>query len=141
MSKREKPPIYVVKRNGGLFGEFDMDARAISELPNTRVKVSLYTGRYPPRLRWYWRFLQKVIDATDCAPDTEALHNLIKMATDYTVKVKIRDFHALVPRSISFASMKEEEFMIFCANAELFIAETYGILPSDVGECRHENDR
>ena len=118
MSKSERPPIYAVKRNGGLYGEFEMDRQAIEDLPNARIKVTLSTGRSPSRLRWYWAFLKKVIDATDCAPDVEALHAVVKMETGYTVPVKLKNFVVLVPRSVSFASMQEEEFMTFCANAK-----------------------
>ena len=131
--KDETPPFYAIRLGNVLKPEFSFDLEALEQFPNgSRIKVTLSTGRSPKRLRWYWSFLKKVIDATEAAPDVESFHQVIKLSTGYTTPVMVRGFTVLVPRSISFSSMTEEDFATFCANAERFIAQNYGITPEDV---------
>lgn len=129
----EAPPIYVIRVGDKLVGEFQADRDRIAAMPaGERIKVELSTGRSPSRLRWYWQFLHAVVKATDAAPDAESLHSLVKLNTGYVTPVMVRGMPFVVPRSISFASMPEEEFIGFLQRAERFIAETYGITPDDV---------
>lgn len=134
MAKSESPVIYAVRHGAALYGEFEMDRKAIEELPNERIRITVSTGRSPSRLRWYWSFLRDVVEATECAPDTESLHSLIKLETGYTTPVKLKGYNVLVPRSVSFSSMDETTFSRFCDQAVKFIAETYGVYPEDKGK-------
>lgn len=134
MSKKEKetPPVYCIRRGETLVGEMQMDRDRIAELPaGDRVKLHFSTGRVPSRLRFYWAFLRDVVEATECAPNAEALHELVKLETGYTTPVKVKGYTVLVPRSVSFSAMSEEEFMQFLASAEKFIAATFGVSPKD----------
>lgn len=134
MSKKEKeaPPVYCLRRGETLVGEMAMDRARISELPaGERIKLQFSTGRVPSRLRFYWAFLRDVVEATECAPNAESLHELVKIETGYTTPVRVKGFTVLVPRSVSFSSMSEEEFMQFLAGAEKFIASAYGVFPKD----------
>src|SRR6478736_6960864 len=109
--KDETPPFYAIRLGNVLKPEFSFDLEALEQFPNgSRIKVTLSTGRSPKRLRWYWSFLKKVIDATEAAPDVESFHQVIKLSTGYTTPVMVRGFTVLVPRSISFSSMTEEDF-------------------------------
>lgn len=129
----EAAPIYCVRRGDALIGEMQYDRDRIAAMPaGDRIKVELSTGRSPARLRWYWQFLHAVVKATDAAPDAESLHSLVKMHTGYVTPVMVRGMPFVVPRSISFASMPEDEFVGFLQRAERFIAESYGITPEDV---------
>lgn len=131
-TKTEQPPIYCLLRNGTLVGEMQQDRDRIAELPaGERIKLQFSTGRVPSRLRFYWAFLRDVVEATECCPNAEALHSLVKLETGFTTPVKVKGYTVLVPRSVSFSSMSEEEFMQFLAGAERFIAATYGIVPKD----------
>ncbi|MEK1908213.1 MAG: hypothetical protein AAAB13_20765 [Pseudomonas sp.] len=131
-TKTEQAPIYCLRRGEALIGEMQTDRQRIADLPNgERIKLQFSTGRVPSRLRFYWAFLRDVVDATECAPNAETLHELVKLETGFTTPVKVRGYTVLVPRSVSFASMSEEEFMQFLAGAERFIAATYGIVPKD----------
>lgn len=137
MSKKssEAAPIYVTRMGDKLMGEMEMDRDAIRRFPaGERIRVDLRTGRVPARIRWYWQFLHAVIKATEAAPDAESLHELIKLSTGYTTPILVRGMPFMVPRSISFASMSEEEFSVFLQRAERFIAESFGISPQDIGE-------
>jgi hypothetical protein len=131
--KAETCPIYLIRTGDKLMGEMEMDRDAVRRFPaGERIRVDVRTGRVPSRLRFYWAFLHQVVKATECCPTAEALHELVKLETGYTDKVRVRGHIILVPRSISFSAMAEEEFTTFLANAERFIAETFGISPADV---------
>jgi len=131
--KREAPEIWVQRKGAGLWPEMAMDADAIAQLPyGERLRVTLHTGRVPKRLRFYWSFIKKVVDATGCASSAEALHSTIKLECGYTEPVKVRGLTILVPASISFEAMSEEEFSRFLADALLYVATNFGITPEDV---------
>lgn len=134
MSKRrEKAPLYVQRKGIYLVPEMNMDAEIISNLPfNTRFRVTIESARSPKKLRFYWSFLKKVVDATGCASSAEALHNTIKLECGYTEPVKVRGLTILVPASISFEAMSEDEFTTFLADALLYVATNFGITPEDV---------
>ncbi len=133
--KSEAPEFYAIRVGSVLKPEFQADLTALERFPQgQRIKVTLSTGRSPSRLRWYWAFLGKVRDATDCSPNVESLHELIKLETGYSTPVKIKGYNVLVPKSIAFGSMSEEDFAKFCFLAEEFIAKSFGITPEMVFE-------
>ena len=132
MAKKETAPIYVMRFGEGLYGELVQDEKRIALFPQgQRIRVDMRTGRVPSRLKAYWVFLDKVVEATGCAPNAEALHETIKLLTGFTTPVMVKGMTVLVPRSISFNSMSEEEFGVFFDNAVKWIAETYGIVKED----------
>lgn len=131
--KRETPEIWVQRKGIFLAPEFKMDAEAIEKLPHgERLRVTLHTGRVPKRLRFYWSFIKKVVDATGCASSAEALHSTIKLECGYTEPVKVRGLTILVPASISFEAMSEETFSKFLSDALLYVATNFGLTPEDV---------
>jgi len=133
--KSETPEFYCLRKGNRLEPEMAADLRMLESFPqNQRIKVTLSTGRSPSRLRWYWAFLGKVRDATDCSPNVESLHELIKLEIGYSTPVKIKGYNVLVPKSIAFGSMSEEDFAKFCFLAEEFIAKSFGITPEMVFE-------
>lgn len=134
----EVAPIYCLKRGDSLVGEMQFDRDRIAAMPaGERIKVELSTGRSPSRLRFYWAFLHQVVSATECAPTAEYLHETIKLCTGFTTPVLVKNMTVMVPRSISFSSMSEEEFTTFLETALRFIAESYGVFPeSEDGDAR-----
>lgn len=134
MSKKsETPEFYCLRKGSALYPEMGADLRMLEAFPqNQRIKVMLSTGRSPSRLRWYWSFLHKIVEATEATPDVESLHTLIKMECGYTVPAKVKGYIINLPRSISFSSMSEETFSKFVSDAEKFIATTYGLTAEDV---------
>lgn len=132
MAKNENPPVYVMRRGDALIGEMEADREWIRQQPNgQRIKVSLHTGRYPPRLRFYFAFLKKVVDATGCAQNANALHALVKLETGHTNPIKVKGFTVLVPASIAFDAMSEAEFETYLEAAIEFIAGAFGVTPED----------
>lgn len=130
MAKSEQPPVYVLRRGDSLIGEMEADREWIRQQPNgERIKVTLHTGRSPSKLRFYFAFLSKVVRATDCAPSKEALHELVKLETGHTTPVNVKGYTVLVPASIAFDRMSEDQFGIFLESAIQFIAATFGITP------------
>lgn len=130
--KSEQPPVWVIRNGRNLEPEMNEDAERISQFPQgQRIKVTLSTGRVPKRLRFYWSFLQRVVKATECAPNAESLHETVKLMNGYTTPVMVKAMTIMIPRSISFGSMSEDEFTRFLDDAVKFIASTYGISPEE----------
>jgi hypothetical protein len=138
----EHPPFYLIRDGDRLFGEMEMDREMIREFPaGHRIQCDLRTGRVPSRLRFYFKFLREVVRATECTPHMKALHQLVKIKTGYTDKVKIGDIFIEVPASISFESMDEPTFEGFLNNAIRFIASEFGVTPEQVMPERQDRRR
>lgn len=132
MSKKssETPAIYVVRYGSNLVGEMAADRERIAEIKEgERVRIDVRTGRVPSRLRFWWAFLHEVVKSTECCPTAEALHETVKLMCGYTTPVMVGKLTVMIPRSIAFSSMTEEEFSKFLADGLRFIAETYGVTP------------
>jgi len=115
--------------------EMALDAELIQRFsPGDRIKVTLHTGRSPAKLRWYWAYLGRVVKATECAPSPEALHELVKLETGFTSPLKLRGYTVLVPRSIAFSSMSEQEFGDFLESSIRFLSDAYGVTPEQAFE-------
>jgi len=128
----EAPPIYLQRRGEVLVGEMQLDRDAIAEFKQgDRIKVAMHTGRVPKRLRWYFAFLGKVIDATNCAPNKKALHQVVKLRTGFTDDVIMGGYVIKVPASVSFENMDEATFGKFLDAAVAFIASEFHITPED----------
>lgn len=134
MAKNEKPPIYCLRRGNALTPEMQVDADLIQRLPvGQRIKVTIHTGRSPARLRFYWQLLGKLVDATDCAPNAEALHSVIKLDLGYANPVRLKSgMTVLVPGSIAFDRMTEQEFGNFLDRAIAWIGTNYGVTPEEI---------
>ncbi|RVL48448.1 hypothetical protein CN138_08955 [Sinorhizobium meliloti] len=130
----EAAPIYVQRQGDKLAGEMEMDREAIARFnAGDRIKVTLHTGRSPSRLRFYWQMLGKLVAATDCSPNAEALHSVIKLDLGYATPVRLKNgMTVLVPGSIAFDRMTEEEFGGFLDRAIKWIAENYSVTPEEI---------
>jgi len=129
----EHPPFYLIRDGDRLIGEMEMDREMIREFPvGQRIQADLRTGRMPSRLRFYWKFLREVVKATECAPHTKALHQMVKLRTGYTDDVIVSGYVVKVPSSIAFESMDEQTFEGFLNNAIRFIASEFGVTPEEV---------
>jgi hypothetical protein len=110
-----------------------LDADEIARFPfGEKIEVRLHTGRVPKRLRFYRSFLSKVVAATDCAPNADALHEAVKLNTGFVTPVLIKGYHVNVPRSVAFDKLSEVEFGEFLKLALEFIASAYSITPEMV---------
>lgn len=133
MTKSEQPAIYVMRQGSHLVPEMALDAELIQRFSQCdRIKVMLTTGRSPPKLRWYWAYLGRIVKATECAPSAETFHEVIKLHIGMVTPVMVKGFPVAVPKSIAFSSMSEQEFNDFLASATKWVEETYGIAVEDV---------
>lgn len=130
----EIAPFYVIRVGDHLVGEMMQDRDNIRKLKaGDRIKVQLHTGRSPSRLRFYWQMLWKLVDATECTPNAEALHSVIKLDLGYATPVRLRNgMTVLVPGSIAFDRMTEEEFGGFLDRAIQWIGANYGVTPEEI---------
>ena len=128
MAKNEKPPLYMIRKGSSLLPEMQVDAEAIWLIPEgQRVKVSLTEHRNTQRLRAYWSILGEVVKATGCAPTPEALHELVKLETGHTIKLRLGNgMKVELPGSIAFDKITESEMAAFFQAAEQFLASEYG---------------
>lgn len=133
MSK-EHPPVFVMRQGDILRPEFEQDAEWIRRQPTgTRIKVSLHTGRSPTKLGFYWSMLSRLVKATECSPNPEALHEAIKLELGYATPVRLKSgMTVLVPGSIAFHKMDEPTFDGFLQQAIRWIAENYGITTEEL---------
>jgi len=130
--KSETCPIWVERKGAGLWPSMRLDADEIARFPmGEKIEVRLHSGRVPKRLRFYRSFLSRVVAATDCAPNADALHEAVKLNTGFVTPVLIKGYHVNVPRSVAFDKMTEQEFGEFLTAALKWISEAYGITPED----------
>lgn len=134
MAKTETAPIYVIRYGDKLVGEMQADRDAIERFKSgERIRVDMRTGRSPARLRFYWQLLNRLIDATDCAPNSEALHSVIKLDLGHATPVRLRNgMTVLVPSSIAFDKMTEQDFETYLNRAIEWIGQSFGVTPEQL---------
>lgn len=125
---KEKPVYAFIRRGNYLCPELEMDTHALDGIAqNERVKVDVKQFRSLPRLRAYWAMLHDCIEATDCAPNVNVLHDFIKLDTGHVEHVRLANgFTVAVPGSIAFEKMSEAEMVSFFKAAEACLARNYG---------------
>jgi hypothetical protein len=128
---KDAAPIFMIRKGTNLCPEMRADLERIEAIkPGERVRVEIRQSRSVPKLRLYWRMLSYVVEATECAANSETLHSAIKLELGYGTPVKLRNgMMVLVPGSIAFESMDEPTFDAFFQRAQEWIAKTYGIDP------------
>ena len=128
---KDAAPIFMIRKGNSLAPEMRADLERIEAIKQgDRVRVEIKQSRSIPKLRLYWRMLSYVVEATECAANSETLHSAIKLELGYGTPVKLRNgMMVLVPGSIAFESMDEPTFNAFFQRAQEWIAKTYGIDP------------
>jgi hypothetical protein len=128
-AKKSERPVYAFQRvSNSLVPEMSFDLAALDGIAQgERVRVEIKQWRNSGRMRLYWKMLSYVREATECAPTSEALHSAIKLELGFGTPVRLRNgMTVLVPASISFEAMEEQEFVAFLDRAVEFLSATYG---------------
>lgn len=105
------------------------DAEALDGYPQgTEFTLTANTKRSLPQHRTYWRALDHAVKATGRWATPEALHTAIKVELgrvepifDMNGKVK-----GMIPESIAFGAMTQQEFLTFFNQAMTVLSEAIG---------------
>ncbi len=116
-----------VKRLGALRPATDHDAALMQDLPEgTPIKlVATVRPRNEAHHRWFFGLLGVVADNTEYTTDQLLL--LVKIGIGHvdTIIHPVTGAQVLVPRSISFAKMDQQQFTRFANDAVNFIITRY----------------
>jgi hypothetical protein len=128
---REKPPLILWRTQRGLEARSRQAADILAVYPlNEAVEVTVRRRRSPERLAAYWAGLSRLVEATECYPSAEHLHDGIKMDLGYTTPVRsLTGAITYVPDSVAISAMDEPAFVAFFDRVRKRIIEVYGVDP------------
>jgi hypothetical protein len=94
-----------------------------------KLKVDrLVRPRSIPMQGMYWAALSCLVEATECVPTSEHLHNLIKMKLGYVTPAVMPDGALYwIPDSTAFDKMDQAAFNEFFKQADRWCLETFGV--------------
>lgn len=132
-SGKDKPPPPMVRLGPrGLYPVTPYDAEILDALGSgAEFDLIKRSARSLPHHRTYWQALNKAIAATQISPTPKHLHRELKLACGYTEKVLNRstgEVH-VVPDSIAFDQMTQDEFRAYCDTAMEMLASWIGYDP------------
>lgn len=121
-------PYYFIKRNGKLEPASQFDDERLNAIPDGKeVCVErLDRKRSVPMNRKYWACLKEIVDATECTPSPEYLHEKIKIDLGYISYVIVGDEISIVPDSTRFEKMDDTEFLNYIKQADKWCLENLG---------------
>jgi hypothetical protein len=107
--------IYLVKTLGGLAPIDDIAKEVLASYGSGEViRARTYRARNPRHHRLFFGLLKLVFDNQQRYLSTEALRFALTIQAGYVEEIRLKgDAVALKPRSISFASMDQNEFNAF----------------------------
>ena len=146
MSAKKLP--LLMRRRGSMLIPIDPLAeeqlRALPEGQDFNV-VATYAGKESPRRgaqRWYWAGLGLMAAATELWPTSRKLHELILENLDYTTKRwRIDRTYEVVPDSIAYDNMTDEEFLDFFERARAWVLTEFGTDPWEEWKAQKEANR
>lgn len=104
-------PIRVVRRGGFLSGASPADDEALRELPAEFTLTGIRQKRSLPQLRLFWVIMQIVSENSEQDITKEELAAYMKVTCGLGTPVRSRSGKVtMVPRSISFAQLEQDEF-------------------------------
>ena len=106
----------------GLSAEGEAARELLAAIPlGATVVVDITRPRNPRFHRLYWALCQTIAESVGAR--AEAVSDVIKLRSGHFTVIQTKSERIQVPRSISFAKMKEPEFRTFFQNACVFICE------------------
>lgn len=112
---KERAPAILVRRHGAaLVGYADMDVELITRLDaNADIQISVTNHRNVARHRLYWAILSIVAKNLPMPMRPERLHGAVKLMLGVSVLVSLPGQDFIIPGSIAFDAMGENEFRDF----------------------------
>ena len=127
--KRDRAPVYMVRKGHTLVPQMDMDDEQIVAIPEGGVvRVEIKSTRNLDRLRAYWAMLHECVEATGCQPTKEILHKEIKLANGFVDQFIFKGLMVTQVSSIACEEMEEDEMVRFFNEATRYLAEEYGFV-------------
>jgi hypothetical protein len=128
-----KPPAPIVRLEAkGLIPVSGWDAELLNEMANgTEFDLVKRSNRSDPHHRTYWKALHMAVAATHIKPTARHLHRSLKICCGYTEEEINLDTGELmlVPDSIAYDEMSQEEFKMFFDITMAKLAEWIGYDP------------
>jgi hypothetical protein len=127
-----KPTTILLRRVGGMLHPADAHAAAaLAKIPLKKtVAMRALRVRSPEQLALYWRILERVVDSTGRWRCAEELHLALKVATGRVSTVRLIDGRrVLVPDSIAFDQMSQDEFQAYLQDALRVIERDIDVPP------------
>jgi hypothetical protein len=115
-----RPSTILVRRIGGaLWPSDEKSTEMVRKVPlATTVPLRLLRERNHEQLALYWRVLERVVEATGRWHCADELHLALKIATGRIDEVTlIGGRRVLVPDSIAFHAMSQDEFQLYLNDA------------------------
>ncbi|WP_298962478.1 hypothetical protein [uncultured Methylobacterium sp.] len=112
------------------------------------VRASLAQVRSLPQLRLYWPWIRKVIENSPINLSEKLLHGMLLVACGYSEPfMTIEGDIQMMPSSIAFESMKQEEFDDYFERAQKIVSEKIlpgvnlkSLMNEAKNECRWEQE-
>lgn len=133
----ERNPILMMRRGSFLVPCAPLDGNRLEQFPaNKALNVRITQPRSSPQNRLYWSMLNLVCDNLDQPIEPEALHEWVKVRCGVTATIPLRNGKwDIVPGSIAFENMPQDEFQRFFDRAkELLVEHVIPGLKSDALE-------
>lgn len=100
-------------------------AEEIRKIPHRHtVAVRVLHPRSHEQMALYWHVLEKTVEATGKFRSPQALHLALKIATGRVETVRLIDGrHVLVPDSVAFDAMSQDDFQSYFDDARRIIED------------------
>lgn len=121
----ERPPILMQRRGAFLVPQAPIDGEMLEAFPAGKtLKVKVTQPRNVKAHRLYFAMLRLVADNLSVPVTTAALHEWVKLKTGVTAAIPLKSGNVdLVPGSIAFDQMDDDEFRSFLESAKTLIVE------------------
>ena len=122
----EKTPSLYRRIDGALYPVNDAALNQLQSLNGQPVRVDIKQPRNLQRHKFYWVLLNIVVEnwpEEQSRLSADSLHQVIKIETGHVNVINFNGETIVLPKSISFNKMDEEEFKVFLRDTVRFLCE------------------
>ena len=127
----DRAPVMMRRTVRGLEPLAPFDAERLDQVAiGAVVEVAIKKKRSSPQNRLYWSILAKVVENVEGYPNSERLHEALKLHLGYVRKIKsVTGGEHWLPDSTAFSKMDGVEFKVFFDRALDVLTELVGCDP------------